>query len=316
MKQYAKSTEDFESYRRNLENRLTGDNSTREINDFLDWFDAVYGKKKRVYFDWRLIVDAYKTFRHVLDDSMFWVAFVGEGGTGKTTMAKQFLYTLDPTFSYSRISRDSYGFIKSIADLGNYKSVLLDEPDDELHNLSKEARLLKSILGRVRQRNLFAGICATELSSIPPVIYHKLNAIFYMPAKPKFYYFKNNPLKWQFPVQLIKRGYRDKGYLIFKDVLKSWNIRGTFAKDVPISKEQEKKYLSEKAEDLNEYFKKYVKLKENPEDYTIKNPKVRSNVIKYLYTNKRKKFTQKDIAELFGLSRVRVTQIIKDVGKT
>ncbi len=308
-----KSIHDYKKFKENLFKGLEDQNKTEKLKKFKKWFCSVYDKRKRIYFDKKLIFSLYDSYLKVLRDGEHWFGCVGQGGTGKTTMMKQILYTLDPTFSNERVCLDIDRFIDSLDNAKPYTSHLLDEPDDQHHALSKKGRLLKSIVGRVRQENLFIGVNATELTAIPTLMYNKLNSIVYMPQYPVFYYFKNTSLKWQFPVQIIKSRYRDEGYSVFKRVLGFNHIKGNFAKEVPLEKKEEKKYLFKKKKDLKDWFKKYKDFKEKKKEFnTFDDPQVRINTITYLY--KKRKLTHKEIGKIFKISRIRIGQILKKNG--
>ncbi len=310
-----KSIHDYEKFKENLFKKLDDKNKEEKIKKFKKWFCSVYDKQKRIYFDKKLIFSLYDSYLKVLRDGEYWIGCVGQGGTGKTTMMKQILYTLDPTFSNQRVSLDIDSFIDSLDNAKPYTSHLLDEPDDQHHALSKKGRLLKNIVGRVRQENLFIGVNATELTAIPTLFYNKLNSIVYMPQYPVFYYFKNTSLKWQFPVQIIKSRYRDEGYSVFKRVLSFNHIKGNFSGEVPLEKKEEKKYLHKKKKDLINWFKKYKDFKKKKKDINIlDNPETREATIKFLSDSG--KLKQKEIGEMFKISPRRIRYILKKSGGT
>ncbi len=308
-----KSIHNYPQYKQNVMDWLARrNNPPKRITEFNKWFSKVYDPKQRVYFDKRLICQLHKIYKKVKTRNTFTnIAFVGPGGTGKSTLAKQVFFTLNPKFSYKKgIAETTDRFVEKLEQADHFDCILLDEPDETLHSLSKKGKLLKSILGRIRQKNLFMGICATELTSIPSLIYNKLDSIFYMPEPPRFEFYINNPSKEYYPVQMIKKGYKDSGYSIFKKVKQSnLFIRGMFSKESPLSLEDEKEYLKEKEGDLNRTFKEYAKSKEGGHQNITDNIQVRNYFIKKMY--KDGKGTQKEIGKLFNLRRDTINKILK-----
>ena len=297
------STKHYNEFKENFRTKLLSSNSESRVNKFMDWFSHVYDRKQRVYFEKKLIwsiADIY--FGTKKNNSEYWLAAVGQGGTGKSTILKQVLWTLDPTFNYTRICEDIDKFMDVLDKAEHYQSVLLDEPDEELQVLSKKGKLVKSILGKIRQKNLFVGLCATEMTSLPSMMYNKLNGIFFMPVIPRFYFFRNDPKKWYYPVNTIRKDYKVYGYYVFRRMLKGFHTRGVFSKVVPLSKSEEKKYNEEKWKDLDDNFEK-LKKELYLEDKRIK-PMIKMH---------EEGMTSKTIGGYFGLTPSAVRKIMKKV---
>ncbi len=295
------STKDYEGFKNNFKSKLLNTNPDAQVNKFISWFSNVYDRRQRVYFEKKLIwtlADIY--FGTKKNNSEYWLAAVGQGGTGKSTILKQALWTLDPTFNYTRICEDIDKFMDVLDKAEPYQSVLLDEPDEELQILSKKGKLVKGILGKIRQKNLFVGLCATEMTALPSMMFNKLNGIFFMPTIPRFYFFRNDPKKWYYPVNTIRKDYRIYGYYVFRRMLKGFHIRGTFSKFVPLSKDEEKIYIKEKREDLN---KDFVKLK--------KALFLEDKRIKPMANMRKEGMTFKAIGKYFDLTKSGVQKMLK-----
>ncbi len=87
-----------------------------------------------------------------------WVIDGREGEAGKSTLAMQLGYALDPTMTLDQIVFTAKDFKKKIRELGKYKVLIWDEAFRGAASksaLSKENKKVMSLLQECRQRNLF-----------------------------------------------------------------------------------------------------------------------------------------------------------------
>ena len=178
-------------------------------------------------------------------------------------------------------------------------SVLLDEPENKVHQLSKEGRKFRDILGKIRQLNMFVGVCANSLSDIPSFMYHRLSAICFLSDNHRFWLWDNMKDKPKHTIiDDIKKGYVQKGHAIFKDpaIVKRAYIKNQKWSTDPCF--DEGNYIAEKEEDLLNEMESFIK---NPKDVKTKKPKTEEVVSLIMQNNPN--LTDGQLADAIGISR-------------
>ncbi len=121
----------------------------------------------------------------------------GGEGTGKSTLAQQLSYELDPTFNIDRIYFNSQDFAKGIRSANRYTAHIFDEAFNGLSSkgaLSKENKNLVRLMMECRQRNLFIFIVLPSIFLLEKYIaLFRSHALFHTAISKKDYkkrYFK------------------------------------------------------------------------------------------------------------------------------
>lgn len=82
----------------------------------------------------------------------------GTEGAGKSVLAQQFAYYLDPTFNIDRIVFTANDFKDSVLKADKYQAIIYDEAYSGLSSrgtMSEVNKILVSMLAEIRQKNLF-----------------------------------------------------------------------------------------------------------------------------------------------------------------
>jgi len=231
----------------------------KEINQFIDYISQCYDGISRCFFSYKFMKYLYLRRHDVINKNQhFWIAFIGKkGGEGKSTLAKQALHFVDHSFhSDTRCAASFEKFIENIKqtkkiDKVAYPSLLLDEVDPKLHHASVDGRTLRSITTKVRQLNLFVGVCANTLNDIPAFIHDRINTIIKIDDHHRFWLYDNNYDSPKFSiVDDIKKEWNQSKHAIFKDksIIKRAHMKNqSFSKELPFT---EHTYLEEKDKDL------------------------------------------------------------------
>lgn len=277
---------------------------------FIALYKNRYDKHQQSYIDYRLAVALMEDYAYVRKKGTRWYALVGEGGTGKTTLAKNIGYFFDDTLTLERVNMSMISFVKSMDDqktVAAQKAIILDEPDEDISANSQLGHKLKAILGKARQQRLYLIFCATDLKDIPPYIFRKINGVFFLPYLGKAMYFKNRPRKFMYPLQVLRENYGKKGYGIFKELERKYRpIKFDTKAGVPLTYKDEKKYLEIKEQDYKQSQQDFIKLWEKKHGNRPKED-TRLNIILNM---KNKGLKLKEIAEFIGLSEGRISQIL------
>lgn len=271
---------------------------------FIDYYSKSYDKFGRSFINYKLALSLMDDRGYCKRVGTRWFAFVGIGGTGKSTLAKNVNYFLDNSFDHSRMDTEMEGLIGIIQKLpfGERKACMLDEPDDSIAAHSKQGKVLRKIFGKVRQQKIFISICATDLKDIPPYIFRKLDGVFFTNFLGHGMFIKNNPKRMKYLLQELRMNYDKFGYKIF------YRFRGNDGclefdtiKATPLDSSNSK-YLFDKKQDyitdLDNFVKGNVLGSMSDRDRIILNMKKdgKSNM---------------SIASVVGISNVMVGNIIK-----
>lgn len=300
---------DWPQHQKDVYNLFSSRYGKQSTDKFISFYASRGDKFQRSYIYYLLAWTLYDDYLEVESSGLRWYAFVGSGGQGKTTLATNVLSFLDPTFDQGRIKFDAFGFVQALDSfdtIGSMKAALLDEPDSSIYPTSKEGIKLRSILGKARQQALFLGYCATDMRDIPSYIYKKLSGVFFTPYKGVAMYFKDRPKKHSYVMQTIKREYEKDGYKVFfKNMHSMGCIRFPTYKGTPFSQEQKNAYDEEKKKDYKEDIKDFLKMKKAHKEKEQMTPM--EDLVRKLFN---KGTAQTEIAELVGLSKGRISQIV------
>jgi len=281
-------------------------NHKKYIDGFIDYTDKCLNRFQRSFLTYQTMWYLYERRKNVLKNQHFWVAFIGrKGGEGKSTIGKHMLNYMDNTFDPNKRTVVSYmNFIKTIKHTKKelqikYPSILIDEPENKIHILSIKGRKLRDILGKIRQENLFVGICANSLQDIPSFIYHRLSCIVYLDEKHRFWVWDQMKDKPHYTIiDDMKKEFKLVGHKIFKDrnILKRAIIKNmTFSKEIPFD---ETEYLDNKSKDLYKDIDEFIY---DEKDEKAK-PIPKEIMIREILKNK-PNLTDGMLAEALGISR-------------
>ena len=310
------SIRDYERYKEEVRNYYLNYIGVPEesVDYFMEYFSDHYDKYKRNYLPYRLQWYLFDKREWVIQKNQhFWMAFIGRtGGEGKTTLATHCLYFLDKTFNPDRRTFNYLHFIKELEKAlkkTKYPAVLLDEPDAKIHHMSETGRQMKSIIEKIRQLNMFGAICTNDLNLIPSFIYNRLQLIFFINNKHRFWAFANDRdlSPKQNIIELIKKEYNKEKHALFTN---SRILNRAFLKNQQFSAEtpfREKKYLEKKREDLLLEMRDFLSgktMKEKIKEKLMKEFEVKLNKQKYEFAKViniiSKEMGVKDCAVLLG----------------
>jgi len=257
-----KSTQDYEGWKQQVTDDYVNKfpNKAKYVAKFMDYVDTSLKPFNRTFISQKVMWYLYERRLGVKKNQHYWVAFIGrKGGEGKSTLGKHILYFMDNTFTPDPINRcptNYLDFVKAVKKLKQVDkldnpAILIDEPENKVHILSKEGRKLRDILGKIRQLNLFVGICANSLSDVPSFIYHRLSCIVFIDESHRFWVWDQKKDKPNYTiVDDIKKEFKKVGHAAFKDrkILKRAIIKNmTFSPKIPWDETQ---YLDIKSKDL------------------------------------------------------------------
>jgi len=268
-----KSTENYELWKEETREHYLNKfpNKEKYINGFMDYISSLYDQHQRAYIPKKVMWYLYEKRLWVIRRNQhFWIAFIGKkGGEGKTTLCGQVLYCMDGSYDRKRIAMNYDQFIRNIRTakkINKYPAVSLDEPETKIHQLSKKGTTIRDILERVRQLNLFVGVCCNSLSSIPPFIYERLSAIVYLNDKHRWWLWDNaKDNTFGTVVDDIKGEYGWKKYK-HSTFRKSEFIKRAYFKNLtysPFLPYDTTQYLKEKEDDLLGLLDTYINKSRN-----------------------------------------------------
>lgn len=314
-----RSDRDWEGHKREVLELIRHKYGEDKASKFIEMYKDRYDKHNRNLIDYKLAFSLTNDYYHVKRHGTKWYAVVGTGGTGKTTILKNIMYYLDPSFKLDRLHTEILPFIKQLnvwerAD--TLHSIMLDEPDDDYSANSRGGKLLRKIFGKIRQQNLFIGICATDLKDIPPYIYRKLDTIIFCPFKRRAMVFKNKPKKKSYVVQKIRDEYAKKGYDVFFELQRSkgctlvntYNLK-------PFTVDEEKEYDALKHKDYKKNTENFVSSADDDEAKPALNPD-RQKVIDNIIQLSDEGLNHTSIAAKLGYSRQNVSYLLQKYRKT
>ena len=224
-RKYAMAIEEYGRWKSYLKVKYLKKFPKREayINQFIKHVAACYDSTQRAYFPSSMMWYLFEKRRRVIKRNQhFWIAFIGQkGGEGKSTLAKQVLHFLDHSMDCERISLTYDEFIESIYNAKavkklKYPCVLLDEPENKTHSNSAKGRKFRDILEKVRQMNLFVGVCANSWSSVPAFIQERLTAVCFLNSKHRFTLWDKDKDPTNTVIDEIKEKWATKRHKVFK----------------------------------------------------------------------------------------------------
>ena len=311
-----RSIDNYEQHKKDVFNIIESNYGKERATKFIEFYSSRYDKFQRSFLDYRLAFWLMDDWSYVNRIGTKWYGFVGTGGTGKTTLAKNVFHFLDPTLTPDRANVTMEDFLKSLDEFettNSMKGLFLDEPDEDAHNNSKLGKKIREVFGKARQQKLFLGICATTLTDIPPYIFKKLDGIFFLPLLKKGMFFKNRPRHYSYPIQTIRQDYSKKGYSIFFELSKTQGcLNFDTQAATPLSFEQEEQYLTMKRQD----YKNTIREARDYFTKTSTNNKISFDRDKVVAKLIEKGMTQTEVANIMEVSQQRVAQIIPRASKS
>lgn len=287
--------------------------SKEKAKEFIGYYKSCYDKYEHTGLDYKLAFLLYKDKRKVEHKSAIrWYGIVGPGGTGKTTLAKNICYFFDHNFNSSAITTEIKDAVKMMINTpitGAFKSILIDEPDFEIHANSKTGKAIRNVFGKVRQQQVYMVFCATDLIDIPPFIFRKLDTIIMTKQLGEGIMVRNEVQKNFTPVTDLREIYLQKNYGVFFNAIKTGiGMRINTYNFTPLSAEEEAIYKKNKEQDLRDTQVKCYKMLNNDKEMNRDNAERYEKIKQMLAEGKKKK----EIALHFNISYVRINQILRE----
>jgi len=260
-------TFDWETHKKNIYDNIANSVGEEKAKVFIERYSQRYDHIKKPLIDWRLAYSLMDDYNYCKRVGTRWFAFVGTGGTGKSTLLKNVFYWLDDRFQPDDLTLEVDSFIKKLGDMDRFnkmRALAMDEPDDDIHPQTEKGKLFRKTLGKARQGRYFFGICATDLTDIPPYIYRKIDVIIFTPYLTKGMIFKNKPKQKSYLVQQIRKEYQEKGYKVFFELQSAEGCLNFFTKkNTAWSIEEEEIYVKTKKSDFHDGIKQLIDLIDN-----------------------------------------------------
>lgn len=326
-----RSYENYWQWKKEVEEKyiLNFPKHTKLVKNFMSHITKLYDKHEKPFIPYQLMWYLYDKKNWVRKKNQhFWVAFIGKrGGEGKSTLAKNVLYFLDTSFNENRIALTYEQLIKIIYNTKkienlDYPSILLDEPESKTHAMSNKGRQMKDIITRIRQLNLYVGVCANSLQEIPTFIYDRLTCIIFINDKHSAWVWDNNKDKPMCTIiDEIKNLFKKEGHAVFKNpqiCSRAYLKRIGFNKNVPYT---ENDYLGQKNADLFGDIEGFISIPKSNDSINPLNPEIRrqemekkQKLIKHV--NKvLPELTDAEVGKIVGLGRER-TNYLKNLPMT
>lgn len=308
MSRITRSDLNYEQHKKDLLTFYTRKIGDKKAKDFVEFYASRYDPHGRSFINHRFAFTLWDDWHAVKKNKMCWYAYVGDGGSGKTTNAKNASYFLDPSFNTLRLKTDLAKIIKMFREHKDAarKSFILDEPDMEASGNSKKGMAARDVFGKARQQQAFLSFCATDLRDIPNYIYKKITRIIYCPEQGKAMLFKDIPGKQIFFLGKLKKKFLEKiSYSVFSDY-QNYALLFDTSGLTPLDDFQEEQYLTDKRSDWERTLDRAINVFETT-GYGAKTVSDRDKIIANM---KAQGLTDQEIGNLVGLSRSRITQLI------
>jgi len=219
---------------------------------------------KEYYFD-KLLYDNIMLIMEAVKKNWDGVIYVGGyEGDGKSVFAEQLAYLVDKTYCLDRCVFTPAQFIEAVNNASPGQAVVYDEAQDAFESTAKDksARLVKSLMTRIRKKNLYIFIVAPDFWRINKYMFiHRSRAFIrvYASGLDRGYFEYYNRTKKH---ELMIRGKKNEHLCVPP------NFRGRFTKwrvlneeEYDDKKEEATQQLDEKEnEDENKYFIIYKRL--------------------------------------------------------
>lgn len=261
------------------------------------------------------------------EDSMVLGIIFGKVGCGKSVRAQQIAYAVDPELDITRVDFDKVEFIDAIL-ASEKRAIVADEGISIFFSraaMTKEGRLVAELMAQIRQKNLFVLICVPDILSIDAIVIEAANFVAYVWEDVVEVNGKNVTRKGNMELYPELPDNRYKTKIISYLKLKRSNPFRKIMKPHPYLVESgsyvgetykkpwypvgEKEYRKKKEGVLEKYRQRKKTINSKPEEkrHVIKREVVQ-NIISAI-KSKKPDLTDKEIGELIGYSRSRVTEL-------
>src|SRR4030042_6006040 len=289
------------------------------VYDYIKYVSKIYDNHKRSFLPYKLTWYLFNKRRWVISKNQhFWFAIIGKkGGEGKSTLAKNMLYFLDPTFDASRAALNYKDFLSLVLYTKeklklDYPAILMDEPDKS-HQLSAESIKVRNVITKMRQLNMFVGVCANSLAEVPRFIYERMTCIIYINDRHRAWLYDNDKDKRKGTIIYeMKKDFVKTGHEVFKDFRyqqRACMKNFEFSKATPCV---EGDYIENKRKDIISDINKILGKEEDIFALKRFDRDKKKSLIKLLKTNK-PNLSDREIGELIGISRDWVNKLRNEI---
>ena len=112
-----RSIDNYEKHKQDIYNAIKDKHGEDKATKFLQHYSSRYDKYNRSYIDWHLAYSLMADYYHLQKKGSKWFAYVGVGGTGKTTLMKNVCYYLDAGFNPDTFAKRMDEFVMKLGKL-------------------------------------------------------------------------------------------------------------------------------------------------------------------------------------------------------
>ena len=256
------------------------------------------------------------TKKLVDEDQEFWIAYVGDTGTGKSLRAQKDAFVIDKTLNVKRLCFDRDEFIRAVIKAQKGEVVIADEAVSIFFNrasMTKEGRIVSEISNQIRQKNLCIMLCIPQLLSLDSTILEKINAICMVSESRKnnvltkgnaSYFIKYNRRPQTKQLITYFRVKRSNPVIRVRKPKPRFREKGNTVTQKPWYPIDESQYKHKKESVLD----KYIKGPEEAKDTLSRDKRLRDEAIYHM--NKKLGLSRREIAKTLKISHSTVNEAV------